>query len=44
MFKIPKQEYTPEFKEGAVQRVSSGQGIGAGRVGVGPPQRFDLTQ
>ncbi len=29
MFKIPKQEYTPEFKEGAVQRVLSGQGVGA---------------
>ncbi len=29
MFKIPKQEYTPEFKEGAVQRVTSGQGIPA---------------
>jgi transposase len=30
MFKIPKQEYTPEFKEGAVQRVlSGGQGIPA---------------
>jgi transposase len=29
MFKIPKQEYTPEFKEGSVQRVMSGQGIGA---------------
>jgi transposase len=27
--KIPKQEYTPEFKEGAVQRVKGGQGIGA---------------
>ena len=29
MFKIPKQEYTAEFKEGAVQRVSSGERIGA---------------
>ena len=29
MFKIPKQEYTPEFKEGAVRRVGSGQRIGA---------------
>ncbi len=29
MFKIPKQEYTPEFKEGTVQRVSSGEGIRA---------------
>ncbi len=29
MFKIPKQAYTPEFKEGAVQRVKRGQGIGA---------------
>ena len=29
MFKIPKQEYTAEFKEGAVQRVSSGEGIRA---------------
>jgi len=29
MFKIPKQEYTAEFKEGAVQRVSGGEGIRA---------------
>jgi transposase len=29
MFKIPKQEYTPEFKELAVKRVNSGQGIAA---------------
>jgi transposase len=29
MFKIPKQEYTPEFKELAVKRVNSGQGIPA---------------
>src|SRR5678816_1911659 len=29
MFKIPKQEYTAEFKEGAVQRVNGGEGIGA---------------
>ena len=29
MFKIPKQEYTPEFKEVAVKRVNSGQGITA---------------
>ena len=29
MFKIPKQEYTPEFKEGVAQRVSSGHGIRA---------------
>ena len=28
MFKIPKQEYTAEFKELAVKRVKSGQGIG----------------
>ena len=27
MFKIPKQEYTPEFKELAVKRVTGGQGI-----------------
>ena len=27
MFKIPKQEYTVEFKEGAVQRVSGGESI-----------------
>ena len=27
MFKIPKQEYTPEFKEVAVKRANSGQGI-----------------
>jgi len=29
MFKIPKQEYTVQFKELAVKRVKSGQGIGA---------------
>ena len=29
MFKIPKQEYTAEFKELAVKRVSSGQGMAA---------------
>ena len=28
MFKIPKQEYTVEFKELAVKRVKDGQGIG----------------
>ena len=27
MFKIPKQEYTPEFKELSVKRVQSGEGI-----------------
>lgn len=27
--KIPKQEYTAEFKELAVKRVNAGQGIGA---------------
>ncbi len=35
MFKIPKQEYTAEFKELAVQRVRSGQGIAAvARIGI----------
>jgi transposase-like protein len=29
MFKIPKQEYTAEFKELAVKRVKGGQRIGA---------------
>ena len=29
MFKIPKPEYTAEFKELAVKRVRDGQGIGA---------------
>ena len=29
MFKIPRQEYTAEFKELAVKRVRSGQGIAA---------------
>ena len=29
MVKIPKQEYTAKFKELAVKRVLSGQGIGA---------------
>ena len=28
MFKIPKQEYTAEFKELAVKRVRSGQSVG----------------
>jgi len=28
MFKIPKQEFTAEFKELAVKRVKSGQGVG----------------
>jgi len=28
MFKIPKQEYTAEFKELAVKRVKAGQGVG----------------
>ncbi len=28
MFKIPKQEYTAEFKELAVKQVKDGQGIG----------------
>jgi transposase len=28
MFKIPRQEYTAEFKELAVKRVRAGQGIG----------------
>ena len=29
MFRIPKQEYTAEFKELSVKRVKDGQGIGA---------------
>ena len=29
MFKIPKQEYTAEFKELAVKRVNSGQALAA---------------
>ena len=29
MFKIPKQEYTPEFKEAAVKRVHGGQSVAA---------------
>ncbi len=29
MFKIPKPEYTAEFKELAVKRVKDGEGIGA---------------
>ena len=29
MFKVPRQEYTVQFKELAVKRVKSGQGIGA---------------
>lgn len=35
MFKIPKQEYTPEFKEVAVKRATSGQGIAAVANDVG---------
>lgn len=42
MFKIPKQEYTAEFKERAAQRVlSGGEGVQAqspGREGVTPEQ------
>ena len=29
MFKIPKPEYTPEFRELSVKRVKSGQSVGA---------------
>ena len=29
MFKIPKQEYTAEFKELEVKRVSGGEGVAA---------------
>jgi transposase len=29
MMKIPKQEYTPEFRELAVKRVKAGQTVGA---------------
>jgi len=29
MFKIPKQEFTAEFKESAVKRVRSGESVGA---------------
>jgi hypothetical protein len=29
MFKIPKQEYTAEFKEMAVKRAQSGETVGA---------------
>ena len=35
MFKIPRQEYTAEFKELAVKRVKSGQSIGAVAKGLG---------
>ena len=35
MFKIPKQEYTAEFKELAVERVRSGPSIGAVAMGLG---------
>ncbi len=35
MFKIPKQEYTAEFKELAVKRVKSGQSIGVVAKGLG---------
>jgi transposase len=29
MFKVPRQEYTVQFKELAVRRVKSGHGVGA---------------
>ena len=29
MFKVPRQEYNVQFKELAVRRVKSGQGVGA---------------
>ena len=35
MFKIPKQEYTAEFKELAVKRVKSGESSGRGRGELG---------
>ena len=35
MFKMPKQEYTAEFKELAVKRVKSGQSIGVVAKGLG---------
>ena len=49
MFKIPKQEYTAEFKELAVKRVRSGRGIAAvaRELGADRPDaallRFDLA-
>ena len=43
MFKIPKQEYTAEFKEVAVKRVNGGQGIRRGGEGPGPG-RADAAQ
>ncbi len=36
MFKIPKPEYTAEFKELAVKRVKDGQGVGAVACRRGP--------
>lgn len=35
MKKIPKQEYTPEFRELAVKRVKAGQTVGAVAKGLG---------
>jgi transposase len=35
MQKIPKQEYTAEFKEQAVKRVKEGQGVGAAAKELG---------
>jgi transposase len=35
MFKIPKQEYTAEFKELAVRRVRSGETVGAAARDLG---------
>jgi transposase len=35
MMKIPKQEYTAEFKELAVKRVKGGQSVGAVAKGLG---------
>lgn len=38
MFRIPKQEYTAEFKELAVRRVTDGQGIGPVARELGLPK------
>jgi len=42
MLKIPKQEYTAEFKEIAVKRVRSGQGIAAVACELGLVEQKDV--
>ena len=44
MFKIPKPEYTAEFKELAVKRVKDGQGTGAVAKDLGLIDQYSQSQ